>query len=147
MTMWKAAIAAALTAGLSAAANAQWATPPKPKPAQPWATPKSIGPKVGALVLARYKGGARAWPAMVTEVRGNLVTVQYSGSGTESLPASLVSPLDWGRGTAVECKLGSKIYTLVTITAIDRTSYAVQAVDESGRPRTTSLRFCRSLAG
>lgn len=142
-----AAIAAALALGLSTAASAQWATPPKPKPAQPWATPKAFSPKVGTLVLARYKGGVRAWPAMVTEVRGNLVTVEYSGSGKESLPASLITPLDWGRGTAVECKLGSPTYVLVTITALDRTSYAVQAVDESGKPRQTSLRFCRSLAG
>lgn len=143
MTGWKAAIAAALAAAAATAAGAQWATPPKPKPAQ--SKPGAV--RVGALVLARYKGGAHAWPAMVTEVRGNLVTVQYSGSGTESLPAGMIAPLDWGRGTAIECKLGSPTYVMVTITALDRTSYAVQAVDEGGRPRKTSLRFCRSLAG
>lgn len=144
MTIRAAALAASLTFGLATAADAQWAIPPKPKPAQPWAIPKpAFAPKVGTLALARFPNSTYWWPALVQEVRGDLITVQYGGGKSESLPSSLVAPLRWTRGTPIECKFAGA-YVPLTITSVDFASYAVTAVGGDARPRSTKLQYCRS---
>lgn len=136
---------AAQVAGRETGPRTDWAAPRVPAPA-PTPARDVLPPLVaGTLVLGKYQGGAHWYPAQVIEVRGNLVTLEYSGGGREALPKALIRRLAWSRGALIECKLATKTYEPVTITAMGE-GYAIDVVSNTGRRQTSSIRFCRTAA-
>ena len=99
----------------------------------------------GTFVLARFKGGAKWYPAQVMRAAGNLVTVQYGAGAQESLPSSLISDLNWRVGTYIECRRTGPAFVPVTITAM-RANYAIDVVSNAGVSFATTMRSCRTVA-
>ncbi len=114
---------------LMAFAMAAWALPP--------------GLNNGGLALGRFKGGQFWFPARITAIAGEAVSLQYLDGDRETVQAPMVKAFQWRAGGRVECnwKRQGKFYA-AEILGVAGQKISVRYIEDGVQEQTT-LELCR----
>ncbi len=97
----------------------------------------------GDWVLGNWQGAGYYYPGVVSNVSGDMISINYDDGDFETLPSAYVRYYDWGIGSRVECNWqGGGVWYPGVITQLDAINLSISYDD--GDYENTLVALCRS---